>query len=225
MFQHTWFGVAFMHFRIWLTAKKDQYLLSRNIYSIGERKQGRTPDGQLLWFKAGENGESEVTTEETGVPYYPLEGSVMEGMLVSIGRFFKNVHESKYSIKEMARMIKDDKLFRSNMLAFSSNTLVYTLIMAMIANIDWPELKEDSPVLYKIAWTLSKSGEDLFIINNVSMITNPTSMIPMVSYTYGAVENISNLATDKIKASRAILNSVGMTRPFSGLLEVTNTED
>ena len=225
MFQHTWFGVAFMHFRIWLTAKKDQYLLSRNIYSIGERKQGKTPDGQLLWFKAGDNGESEVTTEETGVPYYPLEGSVMEGMLVSIGRFFKNVHESKYSIKEMARMIKEDKLFRSNMLAFSSNTLVYTLIMAMIANIDWPELQEDSPVLSKIAWTLSKSGEDLFIINNVSMITNPTSMIPIVSYTYGAVENISNLATDKIKASRAILNSVGMTRPFSGLLEVTNTED
>lgn len=218
LFQQTWLGVAFMQFRSWLKAKADQHMLARGSYNIKERKQG-TENGELLWFKVDEDGNESITTENTGIPYYPLEDSVMEGMLVSLGRFFKTCYQSKMNVSEIKEIVGGDKLMVGNMKALSTNLVIWSVLAALVGSIDWPEFKKESPLLGRISWTISKAGDDLFIGNNINMIVNPKSFIPSASFVIQAGDNVFKVINGSEAGQRAMMNSFGITRPFSYITE------
>ena len=71
------------HFRTYLTAKKNQWFLTRDVYAEGQFVQARNDKGELL-YKKHNNGIVEVTTEVTDDPYITWQGRVSEGIFWSI---------------------------------------------------------------------------------------------------------------------------------------------
>lgn len=219
MFQQTWFGVAFMQFRPWLKAKLDQMVLKRGEYTIGTRKQGEE-NGQLLWFKRNEDGTEEITTENTGIPYYPMTESTMEGMLISFGRFFSNIYQSK-SLGEAIKLLKEDDLMKGNLASLCGNTAVFAILSLLLATVDWPELKKDKPFLSRVLWTVSQADADMFIGNNLAQIIDPQSMIPSMSYLYKTSGDVAKLMIGQ-KHLSSVMTDFGITRPFSGYFAETD---
>ena len=217
MFQQTWFGVAFMQFRPWLKAKLDQMVLKRGEYTIGTRKQGEE-NGQLLWFKRNEDGTEEITTENTGIPYYPMTESTMEGMLISFGRFFKNIYETK-SLGEAIKLLKEDDLMKGNLASLCGSAAIFGILSLLIGSIDWPEYKKDSPFLSSVMWTVSQAGNDMFIGNNLSQIINPQSMIPSASYLYKSAGDIGSMVFGSKQLS-TVMRDFGITRPLAGYASI-----
>lgn len=216
-FQQTWFGVSFMQFKGWLKAKVDQQLLSRNVYNVGNREQG-TQDGELLWFKTDDNGNTIITKENTGVPYYPVTGSIMEGVLVSWGRLLNNIYTSKGNVSEAMKLLKEDKLMKGNITKSVADVAVFSIIAALCSSIDWPEFKEESPYLGRFAWTVSKAGDDLFVVNNLKAVVSPQSMVPSFSYLIKAADTVPTFFNNPNAGARAVMNQSGMLRPFSYII-------
>ena len=71
------------HFKTYLTAKKNQWFLTRDVYAEGQFVQARNDKGELL-YKKHNNGIVEVTTEVTDDPYITWQGRVSEGIFWSI---------------------------------------------------------------------------------------------------------------------------------------------
>lgn len=161
-FHNTWFGVMFMQFKAWLTAKKDQLLLEHNEYAnIGKMKQGRDMEGNLLWMKQNDNGGFDITSENTGIPYYAFEGSIMEGMFQSVYRAMKICYQSKYNFREAINIIKEDETIPGNLKNLMADLLIVMMMGLFTSSIDWKEFRKESPVTANITRTISKCVEDL----------------------------------------------------------------
>jgi len=220
LFQQTWLGISFMQFKSWLKAKVDQYTLDRKPYNTGKRVQAIDEfTKELQWFDRDENGNLFVTSENTGIPVYQVEETLMEGMLVSIITAAKTLHACKYDVKEFGKILKEDSLMKGNLTALSADLAVYSIIAALVASIDWPEFQEDQPLLAKFSRTVSKAADDLYVINNLKMIVDPQSFIPSVSYAFDTIDNLSMLLTNPVGGSKKIMNQTGFARPFSFVLD------
>ncbi len=217
LMQATWFGTMFIQFKNWLRAKIDQMFLARNNYKVGERKQA-TQYGQLQWLKTDENGTIYITSENTGVPYYPMEFSIMEGYLVSFKRLLQNVYKSKGNIKEVMQLLNQDDLMKGNLKKVSGDIAVFSIITALVASIDWPEFKEDSPYLSRFTYTVGKASDDLFIGNNIAAAINPQSLFPSVSYLWKSASVIPIFFSSPSQGARQLMNQTGAFRILSPII-------
>ena len=77
------FGIIFGQFQSYISAKKNQWFLTRDVYAEGQFVQARNDKGELL-YKKHNNGIVEVTTEVTDDPYITWQGRVSEGIFWSI---------------------------------------------------------------------------------------------------------------------------------------------
>lgn len=215
-FHNTWFGVMFMQFKAWLTAKKDQLLLQHDEYAnIGKLKQGKDVNGELLWMKPSESGGFDITTEDTGIPYYAFEGSIMEGMFQSIYRAMKILYQSKYDLRETINIIKQDQVIPGNLRNLLGDSLILLLMGLFTSSIDWKEFRKDSPIAANISKTISKCVEDLNPLFNIQNIANPQSFIPSLSYMFDMGESINYaMFTDDHKLGKSFY-LVGALRPFA----------
>lgn len=215
-FHNTWFGVMFMQFKAWLTAKKDQLLLEHNEYAnIGKMKQGRDIEGNLLWMKQNDNGGFDITSENTGIPYYAFEGSIMEGMFQSVYRAMKICYQSKYNFREAINIIKEDETIPGNLKNLMADLLIVMMMGLFTSSIDWKEFRKESPVTANITRTISKCVEDLNPFLNIKNITNPQSFVPSIAYMFDIGEAVNYaLFNENHKVSKAMF-LIGAARPFA----------
>lgn len=73
------------HFKTYLTAKKNQWFLTRGTYAGGHFEQAKNDSGELLYMRYDENGKLlEITTDVTDHPYVKWNGAITEGIFWSV---------------------------------------------------------------------------------------------------------------------------------------------
>jgi hypothetical protein len=74
MIHATTIGSLWMQMRAYWSGKKNQYLGSQGVKLQGQYVHQKNSDGKLLYYKEGEGGHMEITTDNTGVPVFKWEG-------------------------------------------------------------------------------------------------------------------------------------------------------
>lgn len=219
IFYNTWFGVMFGQFKGWLFAKKDQYFLSHNSYDIGKLKQGVDVEGNLIWMKQNKEGVFELTNENTGIPYYAFEGSIMEGIATSLGRALKICYQSKFNLKEIHDIIKQDKLIPGNLKKLIGDLLIVFLMSIVFAKIPWNEFKKEKPVSAYFCKTIVKFANDLNPAANVEAMINPQSFIPSISIMYDLGKAVSEMTFGENHKKADLFYMSGALRPYAGIID------
>ena len=127
-------GIVFGQFMTFMTAKKNQYLLARDYYGDGHWVQLKDKNGNNLYWKDDMREgviNRVLTTENTGEIAYDWEGSMTEGILMSVVPFLKfhklftEAGRAKY--KEMWA----DPIKRTNMIIFGEDMLIALLLLIL----------------------------------------------------------------------------------------------
>ena len=220
LWQSTWIGLSVIQFRSWLKAKVDQYVLDRRTYNTGKRAQmihSITKEPQF--YDRDESGNLFITSKDTGIPVYIVEETLMEGMFTSFLTAAKTLHECKYNVKEFGKILNEDNLMKGNLKALAYDLGIFAIVTALVASIDWPELKESSPLLANVLKTTTRATDDLFFVNNIKMIVDPDSFIPSVSYVFDTMNTLSGVLIDPVRTTQKLMNQTGMLRPVSYILD------
>ena len=220
LWQSTWIGLSVIQFRSWLKAKVDQYVLDRRTYNTGKRAQmihSITKEPQF--YDRDESVNLFITSKDTGIPVYIVEETLMEGMLTSFLTAAKTLHECKYNVKEFGKILNEDNLMKGNLKALAYDLGIFAIVTALVASIDWPELKESSPLLANVLKTTTRATDDLFFVNNIKMIVDPDSFIPSVSYVFDTMNTLSGVLIDPVRTTQKLMNQTGMLRPVSYILD------
>lgn len=215
----TFFGMMFGQFKGWLYAKKDQYFLKHNSYDIGKLKQAVDIEGNLIWLKQNQDGVFEMTSENTGIPHYAFEGSIMEGVATSLWRALKICHQAKFNMKEVHDIIKNDQLIPGNLKKLISDLLIVFLMSIAISSIEWNNFQKEKPVSAYFAKTLMRFSSDLNPLANVEAMINPQSFIPSISIAYDLSEAVGEMVFGENHRMKGLFQKSGALRPYAGIID------
>lgn len=211
MFNNTMFGVMLMQFRTWLLAKKQQYYMKAGRYAMGRFKHVSNESGEPLYVKDLDNGDREITTEDTGVPLYDWEGRFMEGVWQSFMRVKDELIKGD-GLAGAWDLIRNDENVKSNAIMSAMDMGFFMLIaVGFPAIIPWDELK-DEKWLTSVLNMIGQSAADLFIWNNVESMINVESMFPAITYLYDQIDGFISLITGQRDIGKFVARSTGFTR-------------
>ena len=140
LIQSTFIGSLLFQMNTYFSSKKNQFLAPEGIKLQGRYVQ-LEKDGVKYFHKLNENGEitPDVTTEDTGFPFYVWEGRWEEGILNSCWQILKGSYQNGFkegNIREGLNYIVNDiwnaedeqlrKMYRSNL-----GQLLYDLLMLL----------------------------------------------------------------------------------------------
>lgn len=240
-----WQGMLFKQFMTYLSAKKTQYTLKRTtIASQGHFTPVVDVKGNQKYIKiiTDANGtwvNSEIVSEDTGIPLYSWEGRIMEGIFQTYQQLFKDVYTN---VKQMVskdpelsttdlwrKYIKSNDIEAANFKA-SLYDLTMFLFFAKLLQIMLLDDPEESGIKYKDqiadrSWwfrngidLVNRSLDDMGVINAVTkglLNWNP----PFLSILQNSIRSYA--AAFKLEdvnfAEAALLgtvNTFGMFRPF-----------
>ena len=240
-----WQGMLFKQFMTYLSAKKTQYTLKRTtVASQGHFTPVVDVKGNQKYIKiiTDANGtwvNSEIVSEDTGIPLYSWEGRIMEGIFQTYQQLFKDVYTN---VKQMIskdpelsttdlwrKYIKSNDIEAANFKA-SLYDLTMFLFFAKLLQIMLLDDPEESGIKYKDqiadrSWwfrngidLVNRSLDDMGVINAVTnglLNWNP----PFLSILQNSIRSYA--AAFKLEdvnfAEAALLgtvNTFGMFRPF-----------
>lgn len=240
-----WQGMLFKQFMTYLSAKKTQYTLKRTtVASQGHFTPVVDVKGNQKYIKiiTDANGtwvNSEIVSEDTGIPLYSWEGRIMEGIFQTYQQLFKDVYTN---VKQMIskdpelsttdlwrKYIKSNDIEAANFKA-SLYDLTMFLFFAKLLQIMLLDDPEESGIKYKDqiadrSWwfrngidLVNRSLDDVGVINAVTnglLNWNP----PFLSILQNSIRSYA--AAFKLEdvnfAEAALLgtvNTFGMFRPF-----------
>lgn len=240
-----WQGMLLKQFMTYLSAKKTQYTLKRTtVASQGHFTPVVDVKGNQKYIKiiTDANGtwvNSEIVSEDTGIPLYSWEGRIMEGIFQTYQQLFKDVYTN---VKQMVskdpelsttdlwrKYIKSNDIEAANFKA-SLYDLTMFLFFAKLLQIMLLDDPEESGIKYKDqiadrSWwfrngidLVNRSLDDMGVINAVTnglLNWNP----PFLSILQNSIRSYA--AAFKLEdvnfAEAALLgtvNTFGMFRPF-----------
>lgn len=240
-----WQGMLFKQFMTYLSAKKTQYTLKRTtVASQGHFTPVVDVKGNQKYIKiiTDANGtwvNSEIVSEDTGIPLYSWEGRIMEGIFQTYQQLFKDVYtnvkqmiskDSELNTTDLWRKyIKSNDIEAANFKA-SLYDLTMFLFFAKLLQIMLLDDPEESGIKYKDqiadrSWwfrngidLVNRSLDDMGVINAVTnglLNWNP----PFLSILQNSIRSYA--AAFKLEdvnfAEAALLgtvNTFGMFRPF-----------
>lgn len=109
-------GALWFQMYTYISGKKNQYLSPSRISQLKYMEQYKDENGQLYYVKLDENGmpTSEITTEETPLPYMVWKGRFTEGVLLTLSRALKlAVIDSKGDISKGFKNV-NEQMFGEN---------------------------------------------------------------------------------------------------------------
>lgn len=238
-----WQGAVLKQFMTYLTAKKTQYMLRRTtIPSQGHFVPVVNKNGEQVYTKTiiDKNGyfiESEITTEDTGVPLIMWEGRIMEGifqtyfgLIKDLYNFTKNQITNNDGItgKDLSnKYLFGDTIEAQNIKAGIYDLFIFSFLAQLLfmAVLDLPEDEKSYTAQIKdLNWFMrfgldvfQRSTDDIGFINAVQsglLNWNP----PAISIAQSAIRSFSSaFKIEDINLAEAMLlgvtNSVGMFRP------------
>lgn len=240
-----WQGMLFKQFMTYLSAKKTQYTLKRTtVASQGHFTPVVDVKGNQKYIKiiTDANGtwvNSEIVSEDTGIPLYSWEGRIMEGIFQTYQQLFKDIYTN---VKQMIskdpelnttdlwrKYIKSNDIEAANFKA-SLYDLTMFLFFAKLLQIMLLDDPEESGIKYKDqiadrSWwfrngidLVNRSLDDMGVINAVTnglLNWNP----PFLSILQNSIRSyaVAFKLEDVNFAEAALLgtvNTFGMFRPF-----------
>lgn len=160
-------GTIIGQFQTYLTAKKNQYFLKRDVYNDGDFVHKKDREGNLLYWEyyTDVNGveQRRLTTNVTDDPYIAWEGKIMEGILWSIVDMANFVNSKNF------KRAWNDPVARRNLGYFMSDLLALLFLTWILRQLikDEPLYKQDytDRLVYKV---LQNTRGDINIFQTLS---------------------------------------------------------
>ena len=141
MFNSTFVGALTMQMNTYWSAKKNQYIQQRSYTQEGYYTD-YVEDGIPYFWKCDENGNLEMTTENTGLPVQVWKGKPQEGIiitLVNLGRAFKGDYQGleNAGLKGVKELLTNENIDPDLRRLYSANLkqLWYDLFMLLFLGI------------------------------------------------------------------------------------------
>lgn len=226
LFNNTLMGVLFMQFRTWMLAKKQQYYMRADTYSIGAFEHMMdSATGKPLYVTYADNGDGELNTEGIGTPVYEWRGRYMEGVLQSLKRIGQEVFSGDWDgVKDTLRKGSEA---RSNLTMLGIEMGTIAAIALAFGAIDLGELEDDQRALYSILEMVQQSSSDMKPWE-VGRSVLDGSMWPSVTYLYRNFDNFSRVLTgskDWYTALPGFAGGFRFIKQTSTILDPTTTND
>ena len=213
MFKKTMF-ILFGQFATYITARKNQYLLNRELHGQGKISHAKDLNGNLLYKQITYDQEGneigfETTTEITDFPLYTWEGRMMEGIwwslkdCLNVANLFSEEGREKLS-KAWADADKKRNVF------LALEDLLISLLLMFIAQLIFGPRKDQNK-LEKIGFKiLNNASSDFDIINTFMGVAE--FKIPAFDYLRSLGDDVTKAITGDMRFDYVILNNLGPTK-------------
>lgn len=141
MFNSTFVGSLFMQMNTYWSAKKNQYIQQRSYTQEGYYTD-YVEDGVSYFWKCDENGNLDITTENTGVPVQIWKGRPQEGIvitLVNMKRAFNGDYEGleNVGLKGVKELFNNENIDPDLRRLYAANfrQLWYDLLMLLLLGV------------------------------------------------------------------------------------------
>ena len=208
------FGIIFGQFQSYISAKKNQWFLKRDVYNTGSWENKIDPvTGKKLYYKYLEDGSVVETTENTGIPIKVWKGGMMEGIfwtLVDIGNL--SLLFSEEGRKIYWQYFKDPVKLRN--LRLFAGDMAGLAFFALLNYLLFGNLKESE--MNQMEINISK------VLTNASKEFNPWAIFTgQLEFGFTAwtinlrfANSLVDAALGKTNLPRALASNVGALRPF-----------
>ena len=192
-FKTSVFGIMFGQFMTYMSAKKNQYVLSRGTYKAGQYEHLRDLDGKLLYVKTSEgiDGEiiKEITTEVTNSPLVDWKGENIEGILWSV------IDMINVTNPENWKAAIEDPTKRRN-LAVLGGDLFFLILFLLLGKLILDDKdSNNSPEAKQLSSLLNTTSMNLGPAPLVSILTFRSAS---AEYLNGNIKNLINFAAGDV---------------------------
>lgn len=205
-------GTMFLHFKQWLAAKKDQYVLKPGEYAIGGWKQVLDPEGNPLYL----DNDGNPTLTPTGQALYDWKGRYMEGIFHTLIAIGKDVYNNKFDMAAVIEGLKERPERIANLKLICYDTTIYFLISILLAGLIKGGPDDDDLVYRKtLSNTVYNSASDMSVINNIATILTPNSWIASITILSKAFKDTGTLLTGDMELGNYLTRNIGMARSIN----------
>lgn len=211
--QSTLLGANFMHFKTWMVAVKDKWLLTGHRSEIiGSYKSMKNELGEQLYMTP----DGSYTTEQNGnTKALVWEGKWNEGILMSIVRLISASKSGGFqSIKDL--WLAEDKI-RQNVKLMSRDILMLMLMALLLA----VTIKDKESYTSQIANAAITAPSDLNPFKTASSILSPAGgwIFPSLSYFAKLGQGLERVVFDDANGAKFVYSAFGLTRPLQYFIE------
>lgn len=154
-------GIVFGQFLTFMTAKKNQYLLSKNQYLDGYWKHMENENGEKLYWITNEHGQRVLTTQVTDEPCVDWYGLTTQGIMWTLYDL------AKYSFTDHKKLAEvwANPNNRENLIIFIEDMFIVAILSWLISS-----MLQDEPNVY----SMNFSDRSMYrILNNMRRDINP----------------------------------------------------
>lgn len=212
----TLLGANFFHFKNWMTATKDKWLLTGQISEIqGQYVPMKNELGEIMYVQ--EDG-SLTTDSKSGQIAYIWEGKWNEGILMSINRL---IRASKgEGLSSGLSLLKQDRKIQSNIKLMILDTLMIALMLMLLRHFFADKDKEDLTFTSQILKAVVSQPSDLQVDKNITSVLQPQGWIfPSFSYFNKLTTGLYGVVVGDKSGEKWFYSSVGLLRPFQHTID------
>lgn len=215
---HTLLGANFFHFKNWMTAVKDKWVLTGHMSTIqGDYAHMKNELGELLYLDP-ETGEL-TTDASSGLKALEWQGKWCEGIAVSLGRLFRA--SKNYGLTEGWQLLKDDKKIQANVKLMIADLLMILLMFLLLNSFFKDTAPEDLNLTSQILKAVVSAPADLQVDKNIKSIVKPQAgwIFPSLSYFARLGEGQKDVIVGDKSFQKYFFSAVGALRPFQHELD------
>lgn len=214
----TLLGANFFHFKNWMTAVKDKWLLKGHVSQIqGHYVQMKNEQGELLWIN--ESTGALTTDPSSGLKALIWEGKWCEGIFMSISRL---IAASKgMDLSSTVELYKNDQKIRQNLKLMTADLLMIMIMMLLIRLMFADKDPEDLNLTSQIMKAVVSAPQDLQITKNIESVIKPNAgwIFPSVSYFAKLGQGQQDVIVGDRSFQKYVFSQFGVLRPFQHMFE------